>query len=126
MKRAGWTSWNAVALKGLIKAGGREAVRKTGHVVLEASGQQVPHDEGTLQRSGQVIMAPGNQIGAVISYGGGAGTGHPVVPYAIRWHEEDVNFQKGRKKNYLRDPLSQLGPRTYLKAMKDEIGGNLR
>lgn len=126
MKKAGWQTWHGVALTGLVRRGGREAVRKTSHVVLEAAKQQVPHDEGTLERSGQVIMAPGNQIGAVVTFGGGSGTGHPVIPYAVRWHENNANFQKGRKMRYLADPFNQLGPRTYLNAMAQEIGGKMR
>lgn len=124
-KKAGWTSWHGKLLQNHIRAGGREAVRKTAHVVLEAAKQQVPHDEGTLQRSGQVVMAPGNQVGAAVTFGGGAGTGHPVVPYAVRWHENNANFQKGRKMRYLADPFNQLGPNAFLKAIQNEIGSRL-
>ena len=74
------------------------------------SDQQVPHDEGTLQGSKSIKANPRNKLQAAISYGGGAGTGFPRVPYAVKWHEEDANFQKGRKTNYLRDPVFQNGP----------------
>jgi len=123
---AGWKTWKGPQLQAIIRSGGREAVRDTANVILEASKQQVPHDEGTLQDSGIVVMAPGNHVGAAISYGGGSGTGHPIVPYAVRWHEEDANFQKGRKSNYLRDPVNQLGPKTYQRAMQKYIGSKLR
>lgn len=126
MKKAGWKSWHGMALIGHVKSGGREAVRKTAYVVLEAAQQQVPLDESPLMKSGMVVMAPGDQIGAVVSFGGGSGTGHPIIPYAIRWHENNANFQRGRKRFYLRDPVNQLGPRTYLQALKQELGGAMR
>ena len=74
------------------------------------SDQQVPHDEGTLQGSKSIKANPRNKLQVAISYGGGAGTGFPRVPYAVKWHENDANFQKGRKSNYLRDPVFQNGP----------------
>ena len=74
------------------------------------SDQQVPHDEGTLQGSKSIKANPRNRMQVAISYGGGAGTGFPRVPYAVKWHENDANFQKGRKSNYLRDPVFQNGP----------------
>jgi len=42
-----------------------------------------------------------------LSAGGGNGTGFQKVPYAIKWHEEEANFQKGRKNNYVRDPVKR-------------------
>ena len=28
------------------------------------------------------------------------------TPYAVRWHEEPANFQRGRKNKYLEDPCN--------------------
>lgn len=63
-------------------------------VVARDSGQQVPLDTGDLLRS-QAVTVEGQE--AAISYD---------TPYAIRWHEQDANFQRGRKKKYLEDPIN--------------------
>jgi hypothetical protein len=96
-----------------------KALYMTLSVIGEASNQQVPLDEGTLQSSQFVNVEDG--IG-LISYGGGPGTGFPKVPYAIRWHENSANFQKGRKKRYLADPFNQLADKTYKKSLKATAG----
>ena len=96
-----------------------EGVIEATEAIGMISDQQVPHDEGTLQGSKVIKANPRNRMEVAISYGGGSGTGHPVVPYAFKWHELEekstgrtfsgVNFQKGRKANYLRDPVFQQG-----------------
>lgn len=69
--------------------------------------QEVPHDEGTLEGTVGVFVNPNNKMEVAVSAGGGNGTGMPMVPYAIRWHEDPANFQKGRKHNYVRDPVKR-------------------
>ena len=122
----GWNNWRGSELERLIKQAAIRAVNKTGEVVLEASRREVPLDEGILQHTGIVIMASGNIPACVVCYGGGSGTGFPIIPYAIRWHEEQANFQHGRKRFYLRDPFNRLAKTTLQKALKEEIGGILR
>lgn len=67
---------------------------EAGQVVARDSGQQVPLDTGDLLRS-QAVTVEGQTV--TISYD---------TPYAIRWHEQDANFQRGRKKKYLEDPIN--------------------
>ena len=122
----GWKNWRGTELIAKIAAANRKAVSDTCYVVLEAANQEVPHDEGTLMRSGMVIMAPNSEPAGVICFGGGLGTGLPIVPYAIRWHENSANFQKGRKRFYLKDPYNQLAAPTLKKALMFEIGEVLR
>jgi hypothetical protein len=124
--KAGWKSWRGKEIMKLINNGSRNAVEETCEIVLEAGKQEVPLDEGTLMRSGIVKMAPGNKPEGVISFGGGPGTGHPVVPYAVRHHEVEANFQHGRKKRYLADPLNCLGESTLKKALQQELRGRLK
>ena len=69
-----------------------------------------------------VIMAPEPEPAGVICFGGGLGTGHPIVPYAIRWHENSANFQKGRKRFYLKDPYNRLAGPTLKNALVMRIG----
>lgn len=84
------------------------------------SDQQVPHDEGYLMRSKTLKANPRNKLEVAISYGGGSGTGYPRVPYAVKWHENDANFQKGRKSNYLRDPVFNQGQNILANALQKQ------
>jgi len=60
------------------------------------SKEQVPIDTGALKASCVVdVNADGSQ--GTVSYD---------TPYAVRWHEEQANFQRGRKNKYLEDPLN--------------------
>jgi hypothetical protein len=120
-----WKNWRGNELLGKVDIAGRMAVEDTCSIILEAAQQQVPLDEATLLRSGRVIMAPSGPAG-VICFGGGPGTGHPIVPYAVRWHENSANFQRGRKRFYLKDPVSQLGKSTLKKALEMRLGEVLR
>lgn len=126
MTRGGWKNWKGPSLLQAVNNAGREAVRKTAYIILEASMQQVPHDEGTLMRSGIVLMAPDGSPEGLVCFGGGSGTGHPIIPYAVRWHENQANFQKGRKRFYLKDPVNKLGPSTLNKAIQTELGRLMR
>ena len=116
----GWTRWNGAQAQSLAQAAQFAAVEKTGYVVLTASQEEVPLDEGELERSGMVLLHSSRPEAAVV-YGGGEGTGQRKLPYAIRWHEEDADFQHGRKKAYLRDPFNKLAKKTLDKAMKEEV-----
>lgn len=126
MARVGWKKWNGPTAVKIVKAGAREAVQHTLNVVMGAGKQQVPHDEGALQRSGIVVMDPHGKAQGVASFGGGPGTGHPTIPYAVRWHEQSANFQKGRKYRYLVDPFNQLAAKTLREALKMTVGRKLR
>lgn len=67
-----------------------------GYEIMRLSQQEVPHDKGTLQNSGNV-----EQIGedVVVGY---------HTPYAARLHEHpEYHFQKGRKGKYLEDPIKR-------------------
>ena len=122
----GWTRWNGDTISRNIDNAGLTAVDKTAHLVLSASIQEVPLDEKTLMKSGIVIIKHERVPIAIISFGGGPGTGHPIVPYAIRWHETKANFQHGRKWKYLKDPLDRLASRALREFLRQEIGRVLR
>ena len=84
--------------------------------------QEVPHDEGILSSTVDVFVNPNNKMEVVISAGGGNGSGMPAVPYAIRWHENPANFQKGRKHNYVRDPVKRAkSDQRVLRAIAKEL-----
>ena len=116
-----WQNWRGEEVLRLVNEAGIRAVFKTCEVILEAARQEVPLDEGTLSDSGRTIMATENIPYGIVCFGGGPGTGFPLVPYAIRWHENSANFQHGRKRFYLRDPVNRLGERTILRALEQEL-----
>ena len=119
---SGWRTWNGEQVNRVVKEACRKACDKAGHVVLTASKEEVPLDESPLMRTGIVLMKwQGSNPVAVICFGGGAGTGFPRLPYAIKWHENDANFQHGRKKNYLRDPYNRLGSSSLKNALQEEL-----
>ena len=63
--------------------------------VLQVSREEVPHEEGTLERSGTPSVDPVALIGAV-SYD---------TVYAIKQHEDlTLKHDDGRKAKYLEDP----------------------
>ena len=105
-----WKSFHGRRLIQRTEDAMADGVMNATEAIGAISDQQVPHDEGTLQGSKSIKANPRNRMQVAISYGGGAGTGFPRVPYAVKWHENDANFQKGRKSNYLRDPVFQNGP----------------
>lgn len=118
----GWTRWNGTQINQKIKEASNKSVEKTCEVILSAAVRQVPLDEGILQRTGIFkVRIEGDVIIGIISFGGGQGTGHPIVPYAIRWHEVQANFQHGRKWKYLSDPYNQLATNTLKSFMLHEL-----
>lgn len=115
-----WKFWRGDELIARTEQANNRAIKTTLEAIGEKSDQQVPLDEGTLLRSKFIKVETGS---GVISYGGGSGTGHPRVPYAVRWHEKEANFQHNRKKRYLADPVNEHGSRLYRKSLAAELGG---
>lgn len=100
-----WRNWNGDNIVNQFESNLKNSINKTLETIFTESKGEVPLDEGVLSGSGRVVMA---KKGGSVSFGGGSGTGHPLVPYAIRWHENPANFQHGRKRFYLRDPFNRL------------------
>ena len=113
-----WKNWKGDQVSAALRQANRRAIKITLEEIGSKADQQVPLDEGTLLRS-KFIEVEGES--GVISYGGGAGTGHPKVPYAKRWHENSANFQHGRKKRYLADAFNKNASRIYKNALKNEL-----
>lgn len=86
--------WNGdAALKALLR-GNEKGLSDCANLILDESRKQVPLDLGTLSASGQKYS---DDHTAIISYD---------TPYAVRWHENNANFQRGRKWKYLEDPIN--------------------
>lgn len=91
------------------------ALEEMGDMLLSLSSKEVPHDEGTLQASGNVDPDQRNQM-VTVGY---------HTPYAARLHEHpEYHFQKGRKGKYLEDPLKHNLSR-WLAVYAGEIGALL-
>ncbi len=103
-----WRNWKGPEAEKMMAEVNRAAVMETCFKVLALSKTEVPLHEGTLMRSGRVFLAPEPEAAGVVSYGGGPGTGGPIVPYALPVHETDRAYQRGRKWHYLKDPFDKL------------------
>lgn len=88
--------WNVDIALAALKNGSRKGTWSALDVLARHSKEQVPLDSGALKASCAVDVSPDGMQGTV-SYD---------TPYACRWHEEDANFQRGRKKKYLEDPMN--------------------
>lgn len=117
----GWINWRGKELNRKVESLVSEANKKTADAIHAQANQEVPHDEGTLQQSGIVLQDPNDKKVWWIGYGGGGASGFPVVPYAVKWHEVSADFQKGRKRNYLRDPVTQVGPKAIMDNLKNSL-----
>ena len=88
--------WNGPQINELVHHKAAKGLRAAANVLLDESRKEVPHDYGTLEGTGDVDVDEPT-LSATVSYD---------TPYAVRWHECDANFQRGRKKKYLEDPLN--------------------
>jgi hypothetical protein len=112
-------NWNGDELIAAMANASNKSLNKAANHLLNVSGEQGPHDEGTLQASGTVIeMSDGS---FVVTYGLG-----PAAPYALRQHEDmTMSHQKGRKAKYLEDPMNSEKD-TLLKILTDGLGDALK
>lgn len=86
--------WNDTQVRAVVRGASEAGVRACANLLLDEARKQVPLDTGALSRSG-TVSSSGNQ--ATVSFD---------TPYAVRWHEEQANFQRGRKNKYLEDPVN--------------------
>lgn len=89
---------NAAAITKAQRKGVNRGGRKAVEYLLAESREEVPHEEGTLERSGTASWDDSQMRGAV-SYD---------TPYAIPQHERlDLRHDDGRKAKYLEDPFNR-------------------
>ena len=108
---------NEALIHSVTTSASRKATWSALDYLAQASKAQVPLDTGALMASCQVdVNADGSQ--GTVSYD---------TPYACRWHEENANFQRGRKRKYLEDPLNDGSVQSAMmelckSAFQSEIG----
>lgn len=99
-QRARITLHTAAVADEVRDAGARGALLGAEHI-LQVARTQVPHEEGTLERSGATSVDP-DTLTAAVSFD---------QPYAVRQHEElGYQHDDGRKAKYLEDPMRDEGP----------------
>ena len=103
--------WYPEVATSKVKTGGAAAIQAAAELLLAKSREQVPLESGALSASGHVES---NGLDATVAYG---------TPYACRWHEEQANFQNGRKNKYLEDPANDGSVHSE---MLNELKNNLQ
>lgn len=89
--------WHGDEVTGYMRTGAAQGLTTAAEHILQVSRTQVPHEEGTLERSG-VASVDSVNLTAAVSYD---------TPYAVRQHEElDYQHDAGRKPKYLEDPMN--------------------
>jgi hypothetical protein len=103
---------NIPKVKTATKDAARRGLGLGGEHILGESSKEVPHEEGTLERSGAVTMHP-TELEVAVSYD---------TRYAVRQHEDlTLKHDAGRKAKYLEDPLQREAG-----AALDIVGAEIR
>lgn len=122
----GWENWNGDELIRRVNEACLESIYKTCEGVGAIADSEIPLNEGPLKNSKTIKTEMRKNPRGSISYGGGRGTGKPKIPYALRWHQQQANFQHGRKRFYLRDPFNKTAPILLNAALRQHLGEVLR
>lgn len=94
------------------REGALKGLQKAAEHLLQVSRELVPHEEGTLERSGTVTVDEAN-LRAAVSFD---------MPYAVRQHEELTwKHDEGRKAKYLEQPMH-----TEQATMRELIAAEIR
>ncbi|MEU7891693.1 hypothetical protein AB0B45_02385 [Nonomuraea sp. NPDC049152] len=103
---------NAEALTAEIERAAARGLRNATEHVLAVSNQRVPHDEGTLERSGTAVVDE-SELRGIVSYD---------TPYSVVQHENlDYNHKPGRTAKFL-----ELAVREEAEVVKLMIAKQLR
>lgn len=93
--------WHGKLAEKQERAGAVRGLKLGTEHLLQASRALVPHEEGTLERSG-VPSVDETQMKGAVSYD---------TPYAVRQHEELTwQHDEGRQAKYLEDPMISERP----------------
>ncbi|WP_028183465.1 hypothetical protein [Salinispora arenicola] len=89
--------WDGDRVLAALSDAGMDGLLVAGEHLLQTSSGLVPHEEGDLERSGEVSSDPGSGTVAV-SYD---------RPYAVKQHEDlTLRHDDGRQAKYLEGPMS--------------------
>lgn len=103
-------------------AGGRQGLQLALRNVLNVSSQQVPHEEGDLERDGGISVDDGDRIRGAVSYGRSAQT----KDYAVVQHEDmTLSHDGGRNAKFLENAFNatrQQNAEILATALRREMG----
>ena len=109
--------WKGPEVVSSVKAAALDGLLEGAEHILEEANRIVPHDEGTLMRSGETSVDSG-KMAAAVSYD---------TPYAARLHEHpEYNFQGERQGKWLEKTLRERGAdvRDYIaKKVREALKG---
>lgn len=89
--------WNGDQIADAVRKAALRGITAAGEHLLAESRSLVPLEEGTLERSGEVVVDEAN-LRATVVYD---------TPYAVRQHEElDYQHAPGREAKYLERPFN--------------------
>ena len=89
--------WSGDRVEAILADATLDGLRLAAEHLLQASSELVPHEEGDLERSGEVSVDESGPAAAV-SYD---------RPYAVRQHEDQtLRHDNGRRAKYLEEPMS--------------------
>jgi hypothetical protein len=115
MAQTGKVKWHGKAVERAVRTAAARGVQLWAEHVLTESRAKVPHDEGTLERSGAVVpsrVSP-STLDAAIVYD---------TPYAVIQHENmDFRHPGGREAKYLENALNAaktVGPKIVATQIK--------
>lgn len=113
-------TWDDIMARHAAMEGGADGLLEAAQIILEASNQIVPFDQGTLMGSGAVDFDFDEQTAHV----------YYDTVYAAKLHQNPkYNFQGGRRGKYLRTAAMQSKPRlapTLAEGMKLKFRGPKR
>lgn len=90
-------TWDGDRVLAALSEAGMDGLLVAGEHLLQTSSGLVPHEEGDLERSGEVSSDPGSGTVAV-SYD---------RPYAVKQHEDlTLRHDDGRQAKYLEEPMT--------------------
>lgn len=91
-------SWDGDDVLAALRGASVDGLELAAEHLLQVSSSRAPHEEGDLERSGEVSKDPASQTVAV-SYD---------RPYAVRQHEDlTLRHDDGRSAKYLEDPMNE-------------------
>lgn len=101
MPQSAQVQWFGEQVKAQLRAAAVEGIGLATEHWLGQARQEVPLEEGTLERSG-VTSIDGDKLTGAVSFD---------TKYAVRQHEDpDLRHDEGRKWKYLEDPGNREAP----------------
>lgn len=98
MAQRATVSWNGAAIAAAVEAAARRGVALAGEHLLGESRDLVPLEEGTLERSGTVVVDEDKFTATVVF----------DTPYSVVQHERlDFQHAPGRQAKYLEEPFNR-------------------